>query len=80
MTAPTWHPNYGRLETYLGADDSSMRFDHGPSWAPSSAGVETVAVVAVNDGEFGGMAAPTWHPNYGRLETYLGAEPTSGPS
>lgn len=62
-----------------------------------------VGGVVVPKVEFGGMAAPTWqpnwgavepadidtggvnntepfgYPNYGRLENYLGAEPTSGP-
>ena len=58
--------------------------DQAPTWQPNEGLLReimrdagsTQAVIPVV--EFGGMAAPSWAPNYGRLETLLGAEPMSG--
>ncbi len=60
--------------------------DQAPSWQPNerllrdflrSYRGDTQAVIP--EVEFGRMTAPSWDPNYGRLETLLGAVPTSGP-
>jgi hypothetical protein len=60
--------------------------DQAPSWQPNERllrdflrSYHSSSQVVVPAVEFGGMAAPTWEPNYGRLETLLGANPTFGP-
>lgn len=74
-------------ETDAGAVVQNRDFqDQAPSWHSnerllreimSSYAGNSRIVIPVE--EFGGMAAPSWQPNYGLLETLLGANPTSGP-
>lgn len=65
LAAPTWQPNWGAIE--------SVRPDrHWFGQTPPS---------ATPDIDTGGLnnTEPFGNPNYGRLDTYLGSEPTSGP-
>jgi hypothetical protein len=84
---PSWEPNAALLDEILNAQERNTEVlaarieasEFGPmaapSWQPNTGAVEATtepAPGAVNDTE------PFGHPNYGRLETYLGTQPSSG--
>jgi hypothetical protein len=85
---PSWEPNAALLDEILNAQERNTEVlaarieasEFGPmaapSWQPSHGAVDAVFrrpdTGSVNDTE------PFGHPNYGRLETYLGAQPASG--
>ncbi|MGD2059696.1 MAG: hypothetical protein PVF87_02415 [Acidimicrobiia bacterium] len=84
---PTWEPNRALLEETLNPQESDVEVmaarieapEYGPmaapSWQPDTDAVEEGIESdpdGINDIE------PFGHPNYGRLETYLGAQPSSG--
>ena len=85
---PTWEPNQAMLEEILNPQESDAEVlaarietkEFGPmpapSWQPSQAALDAVFrqpdTGSVNNTE------PFGHPNYGRLENYLGAQPSTG--
>ncbi len=77
-------PGNAQEPTTTGNTPSAILTDPGPSWEPRSnpAGPTVVPETRPTvdpETEFSGMPAPGWHPNYGRLESYVGADPSSGP-
>lgn len=77
-------PGEARESTTIRTAPSAILTDPGPSWEPGSNATAATIVAEKPEvvdpaTEFGGTAAPGWHPNHGRLETYLGGDPASGP-
>lgn len=85
LAAGLWlAPGNAQESTTVGNSPSAILTDPGPSWEPRSnpAGPAIAPETQPDvdpETEFSGMPAPEWQPNYGRLETYVGADPSSGP-
>lgn len=81
---PAWQPNYELLErvirgattrNHAGVPTIEFGGMAAPGWQPNPEALESITRPgqgAVNNIE------PTWHPNYGRLETRLGGKANSG--
>jgi len=75
---PPWQPNFPAI---VPVSPLAPAIEFGgmaaPSWQPNQKALEEI--LGVPDTGVIGESEPTGHPNYGRLATYLGEEPASGP-
>lgn len=69
---PSWQPSLDAINPSLGAP---LPIEFGGMPAPIGDPIRK----ASQDPEFGPAEAPQGHPNYGRLESYLGNETQTGP-